>query len=510
MSGARLFSVLFLAILWHCSLGQSLTYTHDIKPILAKHCVGCHQPGEVGAMPLTSYEEVSAYGKMIQYVTTSKLMPPWYADPGYSHFANERVLTGDEIRKISDWVSSGMAQGDGAIAAVEKDSSFAIGNRRPDLSLSMTQAFEQYGIYLDQYQVFVLPTGLTEDTWIEGVAFVPGNKRIVRFASISVVSSDKFDALDQWDPRYGYYSFGGTGKTTDEPYWYTWSPQQEPAFFSDGEAKFLPKGSKLIVHVHYGPTGKPQTDSSGVELYFATQKPTRPLVTAPLINPYTLDSDSLFIPAGAKKIFHASYTLPYAMEVLSLTPQANLLCRSWEVYAKLPDKTVYKLLKIPEWNFNWKQTYYFESPISLPKGTVIHAHALYDNTFDNPCNPSDKLVDFKWGAHLFSELFFVHFEFSTPEDSGAAVRLRIPSVTDGSSLEALLILDKTDFAEIQICNPSADHCTTISNAEIRKGIHHIPIPVSGLQDGNYLIRIVDRTGFVLAEQLFVKMRADGL
>jgi hypothetical protein len=325
-----------------------------------------------------------------------------------------------------------------------------------------------------------------------------------------VETSDRFDSLDRWDPRYGYYSFGGTGKTTDEPYWYTWSPQQKPTFFSDGEAKFLPKGSKLIVHIHYGPTGKPQTDSSGIELYFATRKITQPIVTAPLINPYTLDSDSLYIPAGTKKIFHASYTLPYAIEVLNLTPQANLLCRSWEVYAKLPDKTVTKLLKITDWNFNWKQTFHYEIPVSLPKGTVIHAHALYDNTFDNPCNPSDRLVDFKWGAHLFSEMFFVHFGFKSKEGSGADVRLRIPPVTDGSALEALLMLGKTDFAEIQICSPSGDPCTTISKAEFKKGTHPVSIPVAGLPDGNYIVRIIDRSGLVLAEQLFVKMKPDGL
>jgi hypothetical protein len=510
MPNVSFFPVLLFTFIWYTSTGQILTYTEDIKPIIDRNCAACHKSGDVGAMPLTSYDEVSAYGKMIQYVTSAKLMPPWYADPSYSHFANERVLTTEEIKKISDWVSSGMAHSEEAVEASVKTTFTALADRKPDLSLSMSEAFEQYGIYLDQYQVFILPTGLKEDTWIEGITFVPGNKKIVRFASISVETSEKFDSLDSWDPRYGYYSFGGTGKTTDEPYWYTWSPQQEPTFFGNGEAKFLPKGSKLIVHVHYGPTGKPQTDSSGVELYFATQKTRRPLVTAPLINPYTLDSDSLFIPAGTKKIFHASYTLPYAIEVMSLTPQANLLCRSWEVYAKLPDKTVYKLLKIPDWNFNWKQTFHFESPVSLPKGTVIHAHALYDNTFDNPCNPSDKLVDFKWGAHLFSEMFFVHFGFRTGEDSGGAVRLRIPSVTDDSALDALLTLDKTDFAEIQICSPSGDHCTTVIQAEFKDGTHPVAIPVSGMPDGNYIVRVVDKPGSVLAEQLFVKIKSNGL
>ena len=80
------------------------------------------------------------------------------------------------------------------------------------------------------------------------------------------------------------------------------------------------------------------------------------------------------IPADTKKIFHAAYTLPYEIQLLSLMPQANLFCRSWEVYAILPgQRAPLKLLKINDWNINWKQTYYLTDPLILPKGTVLHA-----------------------------------------------------------------------------------------------------------------------------------------
>ena len=82
--------------------GQEISYYGDVKPILDRHCVSCHRAGEVGPMPLTTYEEVSAYGRMIQYVTTSKLMPPWYADPSYAHYSNERVLSESCLLYTSD------------------------------------------------------------------------------------------------------------------------------------------------------------------------------------------------------------------------------------------------------------------------------------------------------------------------------------------------------------------------------------------------------------------------
>ena len=101
-------------------------------------------------------------------------------------------------------------------------------------------------------------------------------------------------------------------------------------------------------------------------------------------------NDTLYIAPKSINNFHASYTVPYDIQILSLTPQANLICRSWQVYAMLPGETnAVNLLKIKEWNYNWKQTYHLESPILLPKGTVIHAFAHYDNTVNNLHNPSD-------------------------------------------------------------------------------------------------------------------------
>ena len=484
----------------------------DIKPILDKNCILCHQPGDIGAMPLTNYEEVSTYGAMIQYVTSSKLMPPWYADVGYSHFSNEKKLSETDIQKISDWVSNDMPLGDTVNVDIgDTEVPMEVDQRVPDLVISMSEPFEQYGIYMDQYQVFVLPTHLAGDTWIERIEFVPGNKKIVRFAEISIEDSDGFDSLDCWDPRYGYYSFGGLGKTPDAPFWYTWSPQQKPTFYTEGSAKFLPKDARLIVHIHYGPTGRPQTDSSSIRLYFADKKTKQPIATIPLINPHTLLGDSLFIPANTKKTFHATYTLPYEIQLMSLMPQANLFCRSWEVYAILPGRREpLKLLKIKDWNINWKQTYHLAEPEILPKGTVLHAIAEYDSTLDNPCNPSDKPVSVSWGAHLFRELFYVHFEFTTPTFSEAKVQVLMAPVTSDSRLKAQLILDKTYDYEMRISSPLLEDNLIIRHEKLKKGNHSFVQDISPLPGGNYSLQVVDKHQNIVAEKIFVKLPDKGM
>ncbi len=503
------FSVIVLVT--NISIAQDITYHGDIKPILEKHCVSCHKAGEVGAMPLTNYEEVASYGKMIQYVTSTKLMPPWYADPDYIHFLNERVLSTAEIHKISEWVNDDMLEGALPYGLVVSNAAtVTVLPRDPDLVIPMRESFEQYGIYMDQYQVFVLPTNLPEDTWIEGIQFIPGNKKIVRHASISVSPAGEFDSLDRWDPRYGYYSFGGVSKRTDQPFWYTWSPQQPTTYYEDGVGRFIPKGSELIVHIHYGPTGKPLKDSSEVHLFFASTRITKPVVTVPLINPSNLSIDSFLVEANTKKVFHAEYTLPHAIQLMSLTPQANLICRSWEVFAEIPDQVLpVKLLKIKDWNFNWKQTFQFESPLTLPAGTVIHALAHYDNTLDNFCNPADKPIPIRLGAHLFNELFFVHFEYTIDEPANLVLQLITATAVSDAELNLNLLALKKGSYRFEIWNsesvPLLSHDYTLTS-----GSQKILIPIKNLTNGNYQVRIFNKQGSLVAQQIFVKMNPKGI
>ncbi|MEO6131609.1 MAG: hypothetical protein ABIQ02_07160 [Saprospiraceae bacterium] len=490
---------------------QEITYHHDIKPILQKNCVHCHQAAEIGPMPLTTYEEVAPYGKMLQYVTSIKLMPPGYADPQYNHFANEQALSQEEINLIEAWVSSNMKEGINSMqnltALIKKDPAI----RAPDLVIPMKESFEQYGIYLEQYQAFVLSTHLKEDTWIDGIEFVPGNKKIVRSAIISVETSDKFVALDAWDPRYGFNVFGGLGLVPDQPFWYTWSLQQGATYFSEGSAKFLPKNSKLILHIQYGPTGRPLKDSSFVKLYFSKNKSNRQISTAPLINPYCLVNDSLFIPANTKKMFHASYTLPYTMEILSLTPQANLICRSWEVYAIAPGKPdPIKLLKIKDWNLNWRQTYHLTSPIVLPKGTVIHALASYDNTSDNLCNPSEQPVNIPWGPYVFNEMFFVHFEYLSEIVSGDNILLAAPTTVSQDSWP--LFIDIKETGSFRFVISDAVKLTTVLDKKqlLPEGKQTIRLDISEIPNGNYLLEIFSAHDALVARSIFVKLREKGL
>ena len=58
-----------------------------------------------------SYHDV-AKAKMIAYVTSTGYMPPWPADPNYSHFIGEKILTENEKMILQKWYDQGSIPGD--------------------------------------------------------------------------------------------------------------------------------------------------------------------------------------------------------------------------------------------------------------------------------------------------------------------------------------------------------------------------------------------------------------
>ena len=167
---------------------DAVTYTKDISPIIYKNCTVCHRAGEIGPFPLTNFEEVRDEAFTILSVTRKGYMPPWMPNREFSKFKllGERGLTDQEIKTIAQWVEAGMPEGDPAIEApmpkFAKGS--ALGN--PDLTLRADEPYKIKGSNEDEYRVFVLPTGLSEDRDLVGVEFRPGNRAILHLSLIHI------------------------------------------------------------------------------------------------------------------------------------------------------------------------------------------------------------------------------------------------------------------------------------------------------------------------------------
>src|SRR5579862_3528450 len=95
-----------------------VTFNKDILPILQKNCQTCHRPGQIAPMSFLSYQSTRPWAKSMKTAVVTRKMPPWFADPQFGHFANDRSLQQSDIDTISKWADSGAPEGDAKDAPV--------------------------------------------------------------------------------------------------------------------------------------------------------------------------------------------------------------------------------------------------------------------------------------------------------------------------------------------------------------------------------------------------------
>ncbi len=391
-----------------------VTFAEHIGPLVYAHCSSCHHTGDVAPFPLMSYQDVTQHAHTIELATQSGFMPPWKADPGYSHFLDENVLSATEKQQIVTWIADGMPRGN--VALEPPAPVFAAGSSLgvPDMVIPMAQAFTHQGNGTDMYRVFVLPITLPADRDVVAVEFRPGNRTIAHHAIVAIDTTGRARQLDAAAPGYGYTSFGGFGFTPTADNYAGWVPGARPRAFPPGMSKKLYRRADLVVQVHYGPTSITQSDSSVINLFFAP--PTAPgaptmrrIQTIP-ISTFALTNGPFVIPANQVKTFHGQFTLPAAASLISTLPHAHLLGKSWQAWAVKPSGDTIPLIRIPEWDFNWQGSYRFPSLIPLPAGTRVFIDATYDNTANNPRNPFSPPQQVVWGDETTAEMFVIYFD----------------------------------------------------------------------------------------------------
>ncbi len=173
-----------LASLFGASKSSSPTFAEDVAPLLEKHCQVCHRPGEIGPMPLLTYDQVRPWAKAIKSAVLTRTMPPWDADPHYGQFANNRSLSESDIQTLVSWADTGAASGDLATAPkpVHFPDGWQIGT--PDIIFEMPKEFHVPATGVVDYQWIKMPTGFTEDTWVQAVEVRPSNRTVVHHAVV--------------------------------------------------------------------------------------------------------------------------------------------------------------------------------------------------------------------------------------------------------------------------------------------------------------------------------------
>ncbi len=382
---------------------RPVTFAEQIAPIVFTQCASCHHPGEAAPFSLTSYEDVKKRGQLIAAVTQSHYMPPWHAAPNFGEFADERRLSDAQTALIGEWVKEGMPQGDPAKTPALPHFVEGWHLGKPDLIVTMPKAFPLPASGPDIYRNFVVPLNLTEDKWVRAVEFHPGTRSVVHHTLFAYDASGMLRKRDGADGRPGFSGMDG-GRSPKSGSLGGWAVGATPVPLAEGLAYPLPKGSDLVLQEHFHLTGKAEAEQSTVGIYFAAKAPERRLMGIQVPAIFALGSH-LDIPAGDKAYtIHDSFVVPVDVKAWAMGAHAHYLAKDMKAVATKPDGTKVPLLWIPDWDFAWQDRYPYKDPFILPKGTRIDVTLVYDNSADNPHQPSNPPKRVWWGEGSTDEM----------------------------------------------------------------------------------------------------------
>jgi mono/diheme cytochrome c family protein len=384
------------------ALPENVTFAEHVAPILFQNCSRCHRPGEAAPFSLLSFPDAKKRGKQIVEVTEKRFMPPWHAEHGYLEYSNERRLTDEQIALLGAWHRQGMKEGDPANLPAPPRFTEGWQLGKPDLILKMPEPFEVSAEGRDIYWNFVLPMNLAEGKWVRAIEFRPGARSVVHHSLFFLDTSGTARTFDERDPKPGYN--GGKRSNRQFESLGGWALGGEPTPLPPELAWHFPTNSDLVLQTHFHPNGKVEYETSSVGIYFASQPPRRKFTTVQL-PPLFGRLSGLDIPAGATNYtVKDSFTTPIDLEAFVVTPHAHYLAKTFLLTATLPGGAQKTLLKISDWDFNWQEDCEFKNRLRLPKGTRLDATITYDNSAENPRNPTRPPNRVKWGPMTTDEM----------------------------------------------------------------------------------------------------------
>ena len=383
----------------------AVTYAEHAAPILDKHCVSCHRPGQVAPFPLTNYEAARRWSQNLKRSVQAKRMPPW-KPANHGVFRDERVMTEAEIDTLAKWAEGGAPLGDEAKrpAPPKYAEGWMLGT--PDAVFEAPE-HEVAETGEDEYRCYVLPTNYDEEMWVRAVEVRAGNSRVVHHVIAYLDTSGRSDKLDAADPKPGYRSSGAGPGFVPAGEMSGWAPGDMPYALPDGVARLLPKKARIVMEVHYHKNGRKEKDKTVIGLHFAKKPVVKRFRTMDLIN------FEFEIPAGDKRHkVEAGAKISEDIHVLSIMPHMHLAGREAKVTATLPDKSKKVLVHITDWDFNWQDTYHFKEAVALPKGTKLLLEMWYDNSTENLNNPNNPPKALRWGEQTTDEMCLAFLFFT--------------------------------------------------------------------------------------------------
>jgi hypothetical protein len=425
---------------------QTTWYQH-VAPIVAEHCMSCHQAGGIAPFPLTSYDDVIELAPAMLAAVEAGIMPPWdaYATEDCSPartWKDDPRLAADEIDLLRAWIADGMPAGE--VVDIQP---------APGVDLIATTHTLTPLPYVtsgttDEFICFLLDPATTADTWLTGMHVRPGNAQVVHHA---VVTSLPPAFMPEATAAFGIgepFACSAGGAVPGSMLVGAWAPGGMPLDTAPDLGMPIAAGTGFIVQIHYHPAGMVNDpDATSIDLRLEETAP--PYVfgfagfgnsrVAPTLLPgpndagHDDDGDGVefIIPAGA-----AGHT-----ETMRFTVGANggdgpgklfmgfphMHYVGTEIHAKViraapaaGEPAEECLLNIDRWDFTWQRNYQYDVGVGeLPvveAGDVVEIKCTYENTLANPAvqlalseQGLTAPIDIRMGEQTLDEMCLVLF-----------------------------------------------------------------------------------------------------
>ena len=381
-----------------------ISYVKDVAPIIQEKCAECHQPGGIGPMALTSYEQIKGFSPMIREVVRTKRMPPYHADPAVNHFLDDRSLSPTQIKTLVHWIEAGSPRGEGKDPMASKTYAAAewpLG--KPDLVLDVP-AYTVPASGVVDYQRPFIENPLKEPHWIKSSTIKVQNRAGVHHiltGLLTEVPKEGYASESKWGVSVGGYAVGSESQK---------NPKNVGAY--------MPVGGAIGFQNHYTPYGKEFQEKSQIALYFYKdgEKPKYVMHNIAIADP------SISIGPNEENHHETAYLeFPKDAILYSAFPHAHYRGRAADVWIRYPDGKEKMLLAMPKYDFNWQREYSFVEPVNVPAGSKIIVNFTYDNSKRNPANP-DPNRTVPWGDQSFDEMLYTALRYRWVDETSDSMK----------------------------------------------------------------------------------------
>ena len=403
-----------------------VTFNKDILPILQENCQSCHRPGQVAPMSLLTYQDARPWAKAMKQKVVERQMPPWNADPKYGRFANDRSLKQSDIDAIAAWVDQGALEGDAKEKPAPVDWPEGGWIIKPDIIVNgpETKVPAHTKNNVIEWTSYVMPSGITKDTWITSIEVKPSEIAVTHHICVSFVPhrpdvvynrpvwrdvqrDENGVEIKQPKAKPQKPSASANVSTTgDGGGGECYLPGTQPMDYRPLHAgKLIPAGTDVLFQVHYTPNGKTDVvDRPQLGLTVAKQEPERKYIT---YSAHGFQDHEHFAITPNDPNWEAPkgiVTFLQDAQLVWMSPHMHLRGKDMTYTVQYPDGRSEILLNVAHYDFNWQLGYVPAQPVRVHKGAKLVVTGHFDNSAYNRFNPDPNQTVY-YGDMVWEEMF---------------------------------------------------------------------------------------------------------